>query len=250
MNVFITGGTTGIGFSLACLYLKKGHRVGITGRNLSKLPSNILSKYSKLETFEVDVLDEEKMIESIQKFSEKSPLDIMIANAGISDWRKPATPDFSVGRKIIETNVIGVLNSFAPATEIFLKEGRGQLVALSSVAAFSGIPGSSFYCASKSAVFRLCESLAIDLKPKNIAVTTICPGFIKTPLTDSNHHKMPFIIEADVAAQKIAKAIENKKVLFLFPWPMAFLITFLNKIPRSLYRFIMNLPFMNYSKEP
>jgi short-subunit dehydrogenase len=250
MNIFITGGTTGIGYALACYYLDKGHRVGITGRDLNKLPVETTEKYSKLESFEVDVLDEEKMTSSIEKFSSNGSLDIIIANAGISDGRKPSTPDFKQGKKIIETNVVGVLNTFAPAVDIFFKEGKGQLVAISSVAAFSGIPGSSFYCASKSAVFRLCESLTIDLKPKKIAVTTICPGFIKTPLTDKNGHDMPFIIEADVAAAKIANAIEKKKALLLFPWQMAILITFLNKIPRSLYRYIMTLPFMNYSKEP
>lgn len=147
------------------------------------------------------------------------------------------------------TNVQGVLNTVEPAINVFTKQGSGHIVLMSSVAAFMGLPGSSFYCASKAAVYRLGESLTLDLKKENIHVTTLCPGFVDTPLTRKNKHSMPFIISDELAVQKMTKAIAAKKVLYLFPWKMALTVTLLNKIPRWFYRFLMELPFVNYGKK-
>ena len=248
MNVFITGGTSGLGLALAAHYLNARHRVGVCGRDLNKLPNEISSKYKKLEAFEVDVTERKKMSEIITQFAE-SGLDLIIANAGISDGNKHKTPDFERGHKIMATNVQGVLNTVEPAINIFTKQNSGHIVLMSSVAAFMGLPGSSFYCASKAAVFRLGESLTLDLKKENIHVTTLCPGFVDTPLTRKNKHSMPFIISDELAVKKMTKAIEAKKVLYLFPWKMALTVTLLNKIPRPLYRFLMELPFVNYGKK-
>lgn len=249
MNIFITGATTGIGFHLAQSYLEKGHRVGLTGRDLSKLPNGFIEQYSKVRCYEVDVNDEEKMSSIIEEFIAEEGLDMIIANAGISDGRKLSKPDFGRSRHIINTNVMGVLNTFEPAIKHFLEKQAGHLVAISSVAAFIGVPGSSAYCASKAAVLKLCESLTIDLAKYNINVSTICPGFIDTPLTRQNTHSMPFIIPVEKGVQKIERALAKKKALYIFPLPMAMTVTFLNKIPRFLYRFIMSLPFLSYAKE-
>ena len=128
------------------------------------------------------------------------------------------------------------------------KKGKGHLVAISSVAGFMGLPGAASYSASKAAVTTFCESLAIDLKHENIAVTTVAPGFIKTPLTAKNNHSMPFIMPAEKAAGIIAKAIEKKKALCVFPWQMNLLATILSKMPRWLYRFVMNITPLGYGK--
>jgi short-subunit dehydrogenase len=246
MNIFITGATTGIGFELAKSYLETGNRVALTGRDLSKLPEDFSEKYHLAKLYEVDVCDEQKMSEVIEEFSREG-LDVIIANAGISDGQKLDLPDFQRARKIMNTNVLGLINTFEPAMKYFIKHKKGHLVALSSVAAFMGVPGSGPYCGSKAAVQKMCESLTIDLKKYGISVTTICPGFIDTPLTRQNDHGMPFLMSADKAVVKIIKAIHKKKPLFIFPWPMALTVTFLNKIPRFLYRAIMTK--INYAKE-
>jgi len=248
MNVFITGGTSGLGLALAKKYLESGHRVGICGRDLGKLPEGFLASYTTLSAYEADVIDEERMKQVILEFAQTG-LDLVIANAGISDGNKHKLPDFIRGQKIMMTNIQGVLNTTSPAIEVFVKQQSGHIVLMSSVAAFMGLPGSSFYCASKAAVYRLGESFYFDLKKVNVHVTTICPGFVDTPLTRKNKHSMPFIIDDEKAALKMMKAIARKKALFIFPWQMALTVTFLNKIPRYFYRFLMQLPFVKYGEK-
>ena len=248
MNIFITGGTTGIGLALAKLYLKEGHRVGICARNINKFPSEIKNKYKMLSCYEVDVTDRESLFKAVNEFAPEG-VDMMIANAGRSVGAKTKTPQFSVAHEVMDINIKGVLNAFDVALDKMMIKKSGHLVATASVAGFMGLPGAAAYSASKAAVLKLCESYAIDLKRLNINVTAIAPGFVDTPLTKQNNHKMPFLMSADKAAQLIKRAIEKKKVLYVFPFRMKIAITILDKMPRSLYRFLMNLKFFNYSEE-
>ena len=156
-SIFITGGTSGIGLELAKKYLLEGARVGVCGRDTSKIPAELL-ELKKLECFEADVTDTAKMASVIMEFG-KDGLDIIVANAGISLGNKSSVPDFSAGRSIIQINVLGVLNTFEPALNIMLEKKKGHLVAISSVAGFVGLPGASFYSSSKAAVTTLCESM-------------------------------------------------------------------------------------------
>ena len=248
MNIFITGGTTGIGLALAKLYLEEGHRVGICARNLSKFPSEIRNKYKLLQCYEVDVTNREDLYKAITDFA-PIELDMVIANAGRSVGVKSKTPQFSVANEIIDINVKGVLNTFDIALDIMLPRKKGHLVATASVAGFMGLPGAGAYSASKAAVLKLCESYSLDLKRHGINVSAIAPGFIDTPLTQKNNHKMPFLMSADKAARLIKRALEKKKVLYVFPFRMKIVVSILDKMPRSLYRMLMNLKFLNYSEE-
>lgn len=248
MNIFITGGTTGIGLALAKLYLEEGHRVGICARNLEKFPTEIRNKYKLLKCYEVDVVNREELRSAIMDFSQ-GDLDIIIANAGRSVGAKSKTPQFSVANTIIDINVKGVLNTFEIALELMLPKKKGHLVATASVAGFVGLPGAGAYSASKAAVLKLCESYSIDLKRTGISVTAIAPGFIDTPLTQQNNHKMPFLMSAEKAARLIKRAIEKKKPLYIFPFRMKLVMTILDKMPRSLYRALMSLKMFNYSSD-
>lgn len=248
MNIFITGGTTGIGLALAKLYLEEGHRVGICARNLSKFPVEIRNKYKLLACYEVDVTNREDLYKAIRDFSPQE-LDLVIANAGRSVGAKTKTPQFSIANEVIDINVKGVLNTFDVALEIMLPRKKGHLVATASVAGFMGLPGAGAYSASKAAVLKLCESYSLDLKKFGINVSAIAPGFIDTPLTQKNNHKMPFLMSAEKAAKLIKRAIEKKKVLYVFPFRMKFVVTVLDKMPRSWYRFIMGIKLFNYSSE-
>ncbi len=248
MNIFITGGTTGIGLALAKLYLEEGHRVGICARNLSKFPVEIRNKYKLLSCYEVDVTNREELHKAITNFAPVE-LDMVIANAGRSVGVKSKTPQFSVANEIIDINVKGVLNTFDIALEIMLPRKKGHLVATASVAGFMGLPGAGAYSASKAAVLKLCESYSLDLRRHGINVSAIAPGFIDTPLTQKNNHKMPFLMSAEKAAKLIKRALEKKKVLYVFPFRMKIVVSILDKMPRSLYRMLMNLKFLNYSEE-
>ena len=248
LNIFITGGTSGIGLELAKLYVASGNRVGICGRDISKTPPELLEKYNHLlKAYECSVTDRKILMDAVADFSEGS-LDVMIANAGISVGKKTKRPDFNVSRHIFETNALGVLHTFEAALSIMLAQGKGHLVGISSVAALVGLPGASAYSASKACVLRLCESYTLDLKDQGIAVSCICPGFIETPLTRKNDHSMPFLLSAEEGARRIKKAIDKQKVLYVFPWQMKIIMTLLEKMPRFLYRFLMRSPLLNYSK--
>lgn len=248
MNIFITGSTTGIGLELARLYLKEGHRVAISGRDLAKLPVDFKGQFPNASFYELDVLDKEKLALAIKDFS-GGQLDLVIANAGISMGVKSRLPQFDRWREVINTNIHGVINTFEPAVELMSQKHAGHLVALSSVAGFMGLPGAGAYSGSKAAVKTFCESLAIDLKREGIAVSIICPGFIDTPLTRKNHHPMPWLMSAEEGALRIKKAIEQKKGLYLFPWPMMLVTQILSRLPRSFYRYLMTVKIFNFSKD-
>ena len=248
MNIFITGGTTGIGLALAKLYLEQGHRVGICARHLDKFPSEIKNKYKQLKCYEVDVVNREELHAAILDFA-NGELDMVIANAGRSVGAKSKTPQFSVANDIIDINVKGVLNTFECALSLMLPKKKGHLVATASVAGFMGLPGAGAYSASKAAVLKLCESYSLDLKRSGITVSAIAPGFIDTPLTQKNNHKMPFLMSSEKAAKLIKRALEKKKVLYVFPFRMKLVVGILEKMPRSWYRFLMGLKMFNYSSE-
>ena len=246
MNIFITGGTTGIGLALAKLYLEEGHHVGICARSLEKFPVEIKNKYKLLKCYQVNVVNREELRAAIIDFA-AGDLDLVIANAGRSVGAKSKTPQFSIANDIIDINVKGVLNTFEIALELMMPKKKGHLVATASVAGFIGLPGAGAYSASKAAVLKLCESYAIDLKKFGISVTALAPGFVDTPLTQKNNHKMPFIMNAEKAARLIKRAIEKKKVLFVFPFRMKIIVMLLDKMPRCWYRFLMGIKMFNYS---
>jgi short-subunit dehydrogenase len=248
VNIFITGGTTGIGLALAKLYLEEGHRVGICARNMSKFPVEIRNKYKLLACYEVDVTNREELYKAIHDFSPLE-LDLVIANAGRSVGIKSKTPQFSIANEIIDINVKGVLNTFDIALEIMLPRKKGHLVATASVAGFVGLPGAGAYSASKAAVLKLCESYSLDLKKFGISVSAIAPGFVDTPLTQKNNHKMPFLMSSEKAAKLIRRAIDKKKVLYIFPFRMKIVVSILDKMPRSWYRALMGIKLLNYSSE-
>jgi short-subunit dehydrogenase len=248
LNIFITGGTTGIGLSLAKLYLEEGHRVGVCGRHIDKFPSEIKNKYKLLKCYEVNVVNREELRAAMGDFAD-GQLDIVIANAGRSVGAKSKTPQFSVANDIVDINVKGVLNAFEFALELMVPQKKGHLVATASVAGFMGLPGAGAYSASKAAVLKLCESYSIDFKRLGIDVSAIAPGFIDTPLTQQNNHKMPFLMSSDKAAKLIKKAINKKKVLYVFPFRMKIIVTLLDKMPRSWYRALMGLKMFNYSSD-
>lgn len=243
LKVFITGGTTGIGLSLAKVYLDNGATVGICGRDLSKLDYS----HVNLKSYQIDVQEREQLINCVAEFAE-GKLDIFIANAGRSIANKDAIPDFLLAHSVMNINVGGVLNSFEAALNIMRPQGSGQIVAIASVAGMIGLPGGAAYSASKAAVLNLCESYAIDLARENIVVTAIAPGFIDTPLTQKNTHGMPWIMSSEKAALKMYNAISKKRTLYIFPLQMLLLMGILSRIPRSWYSFIMQLPFMQYRK--
>ncbi len=247
MNVFITGGTSGIGLALANHYLAHGHTVGVCS---FESPEEAKSKInSSLKYYQANVTDTQRMKFIIDEFSRVAgSLDLVYANAGIS-MEKKKIPDFERGRLVFSVNLVGVLNTLEPAIEIMKKQGHGHIVGIGSISGLNGLPGMSIYGASKAAIINMFESFSVDLPQYGINSTVLVPGFIHTPLTQGNKHKMPFLLTVDKAVEKITSAVNKKKKRYIFPLPLKIVAFILRTMPRWMYRLIMKFDLLGLAKE-
>ena len=234
--IMITGASSGIGRGVAVELARRGARLGLVARRIDMLNEIVAEIGSGRSTVDgegtaraiaiaADVQDEASMKAAAQRLeSELGAIDVLIANAGIGTTRDASELTGNDVARVINVNVIGVANSVAAVVPAMVKRGSGQLVAISSLAAYRGLPKSAAYCASKAAVSAFFESLRLDLEPKGIAVTIIHPGFIKTPLTAGRDAQMPFLMELPEAVNKIITAIEKRKKSYAFPWQLATIV--------------------------
>jgi len=162
--------------------------------------------------------------------------DVVIANAGVSRGAlTEMAADLPVFRATFETNVLGLVHTFHPFLAAMRERGHGTLVGVASVAGFRGLRGSGAYSASKAAAITYLESLRVEQAGTGVAVVTICPGYIATPMTAENRYRMPFLIGADKAARLIARAVERRRRFYVLPWQMAVVGRVLRLLPRPLY---------------
>jgi short-subunit dehydrogenase len=226
--VMITGASSGIGRGLAVEIAGRGANVGLVARRaevIGEVVREIEAAGSKAVALPADVQSEDSIRAAAEKLrANLGPIDVLIANAGIGPTRDAA--DFSAEEvsDVINVNVIGASNSVAAVIPEMVARGSGQLVAISSLAAYRGLPRSAAYCASKAAVSAFFESLRLDLEPRGIDVTIIHPGFIKTPLTAGRESQMPFLMELDDAVGKIVRAIGKRRKSYSFPWQLATIV--------------------------
>ena len=188
-------------------------------------------------TYAGDVRDAAALGRAAADFSGRFGVpDVVIGNAGVSRGALTETAaDLPVFRAVFETNVLGLVHTFHPFLAAMRDRGRGTLVGIASVAGFRGLPGSGAYSGSKAAAITYLESLRVELAGSGVAVVTICPGYIATPMTAENRYRMPFLIGADKAARLIARAIERRQRFYVLPWQMAVVGRVLRLLPRPLY---------------
>ena len=238
MNVFITGASSGLGEALARHYASLGATLGLFARRaevLARLAGDLGA--SAVEVYAGDVRDAEALRSAANDFIARHGVpDIVIANAGISRGTLTEyAEDLAVFRAVLDTNVIGMVNTFHPFIAPMRARGSGVLCGVASVAGFRGLPGSGAYSASKAAAITYLEALRIELATAGIAVVTICPGYVATPMTARNPYRMPFIMRPDAAARRIAQAIARRRRFYVMPWPMAWAGRLLRMAPRTLY---------------
>jgi len=229
VRVVITGASSGIGEALARHYAAQGAVLGLVSRR----PVEV----TKGTSYPVDVTDEAAMARVARDFIDRYGVpDLVIANAGISSGTSGAdSGDVAKLRKVLEVNVAGLaatLAAFAPAMR---EAGRGTLAGIASVAGFRGLAGNGAYCASKSAAITWLESLRTEMYGSGVSVVCVCPGYIDTPMTRVNRFPMPFLISADDAARRIARAIEARRRLAVIPWQMALVSLLLRAMPGWLF---------------
>jgi short-subunit dehydrogenase len=238
-TVFLTGASSGIGEGLAIELAKRGATLGLLARRkelLNDIAQRCAEAGGTASVFAADVTDAEAVRKAAADFrAEFGHIDIMIANAGVGGSADAREMDVDVVTNIIKINLIGTVNTVAAVLPQMIERDSGQLVAISSLAGYRGLPKSAAYCASKAGVTNFFESLRLDLKKTNVDVTIIHPGFIKTPLTEGRLSRMPFLMELDDGVNRILKIIEQKKQSAAFPFPLSTLVRASNFFPIWLY---------------
>lgn len=241
--VFITGASSGIGSEIARQLAKKGTTLGLLARRpemLDALASEIEQNGGTARVFAADVTDELAVRQAAQSLRDEfGKIDVLIANAGIGGGAVHAKNLNSANfAQVVNVNLLGAVHAVAAVLPAMVARDSGHLVAISSLAAYRGLPKSASYCASKAAMTALFESLRVDLRGTRVAVTTIHPGFIKTPLTSGRAAKMPFLMELDAGAAKIIRIIEQKKRIAAFPFPLSTFVRAGQLFPTAIYDFI------------
>ncbi len=237
--VFITGASSGIGRALAIELGRRGAALGLLARRgavLREIVSEVEAAGGRALALPADVRDAEAVASAAARLREAfGHIDLLVANAGVGattaakDLKPEAVAD------VININVIGAVNSATAVLPAMVERGLGQLVVISSLAAYRGLPKSAAYCASKAAVSAFFESLRVDLRGTNVDVTIIHPGFIKTPLTEGRQADMPYLMELDDAVEKILRAIEARRKSYAFPWQLASIVRAAMIMPIPLY---------------
>jgi hypothetical protein len=245
MNVFITGASSGIGAALAQVYAAQGATLGLVARRAAELTAQAAALPGNHHTYAVDVTDKDALIAAARAFEAATGgADIVIANAGISvGVLTEYYEDLDALAQTFATNVFAMAATFHPFIAPMRARGRGQLVGIGSVAGIRGLPGSEAYCASKAAVISYLESLRVELARDGIRVQTICPGFVRTPLTAKNPYPMPFVIDADDFARRAVAAIARGTSYAVVPWQAALIAKILRLLPNWLFdRLTANRP--------
>lgn len=245
LKVLITGASSGIGEALAYEYAKQGAILGLVARReeeLQKLARAIQPQVDKqVAIYVADVRDSKALEVAAQDFINQFGVpDIVIASAGVSmGTLTQHAEDTDNFKAVMDINVVGLVNTFQPFIADMIKQRHGQLVGFASVAGIRGLPGAGAYSASKAAAISYLESLRVELQSYGIAVTTIVPGYIRTPMTDINPYKMPFLMEVDLAAAKFANAIAAKRRFTVIPWQMGLIARAMHFIPPFLWDLMM-----------
>ena len=232
--VLITGASSGIGEALARGYAEPGRFLALSGRNEKRLQAVAEACRgfgAEVAAETVDVANRDVTARWIQAMDARHPLDLVIANAGISAGTGGKGESENQVRDIFAVNLAGVLNTVWPALGPMRKRRRGQIAVISSIAAFRGLPGTPAYSASKAAVKAYGEALRGWLAPEGIRVSVVCPGFVRTRMTDKNPYPMPFIMDPAKAARIIRRGLERNRARIAFPWPMYVMAWLLGALP-------------------
>lgn len=236
-GIVITGGSSGIGQSLAELYAAPGILLALTGRDESRLQAvadACRARGAVVEARSIAVTDRAAMRAFIDEIAGRSRLDLVVANAGISGGFRTWDQFDDYVRDIMAVNVDGVLNTVNPAIPSMVRQGSGQIAIVASIAGLLAMPGAIPYSASKHFARAYAEELRGRLAREGIRVSAICPGFVTTRMTARNKFPMPFLMDADRAARIIRDGLIANRGRIAFPWPMLAMVRLLGLLPYPL----------------
>lgn len=243
--VFVTGASSGLGAAIAVAYARRhpAVRIGLLGRResaLAKVADSVAQASggrASVLALAADVTDRRALADAAARFmAQAGTPDVVVANAGISAGTITGEPaDAEVFRRIVETNLIALPDTFAPFVAPMRARGSGALVGIASVAGIRGLPGAGAYSASKAAAISYMESLRVELRGSGLRAVTIAPGYIRTPMTERNHYPMPFLTDADAFARRALDAIARGDSYVVIPWPMHAVALGLRVLPNWLF---------------
>lgn len=238
--IFLTGASSGIGEALALAMAQRGATLGLLARRhdlLADLKVKCEQVGGRARHFAVDVTDAAAISAAAQSLRDEfGKIDVLIANAGIGgNDAETRNLNAEAVKKVIDINLIGAVNAVSAVLPSMLEQKNGQLVAVSSLAGFRGLPKSAAYSASKAGMTAFFESVRLDVQNEGVSVTIIQPGFIKTPLTSGRENKMPFLMELEDSIPLFLDAIERRKKFAAFPWQLATFVRAGRIFPAWLY---------------
>lgn len=241
MKVLVTGASSGLGAALARHYAARGAEVALAGRNRDRLAvqADLIAAAGGRPgpMLQFDVGNPGAAREALQAYLRDHGVpDLVIANAGVSVGTLGDDPDsIAVLSRVLATNVTGLAATLTPFAAPMRARGNGTLCGIASVAGVRGLPGSGAYSSSKAAAITWMESLRVEMHGSGVRVVTACPGYIDTPMTRVNGYRMPFLLDADEGARRIARGIDAGRARFTVPWQMAIAARALALLPAPLY---------------
>lgn len=236
MRVFLTGASSGIGAALARHYAAAGATLGLAARRQRRLSDLAAALPGAHTCYPLDVADAAALQAAAADFMAQGCPDIVIANAGVSVGTLAAEAgDLPAFRRVLETNVMGMAQTFQPFIAAMTARGGGRLVGIASVAGIRGLPGAGAYSASKAATIAYLEALRGELRGSGVRVVTLVPGYIATPMTAVNRYPMPFLLAADEAARRFARAIERGASYSVIPWQMGVVAKLMRLLPNPWF---------------
>jgi len=239
-KIWITGASSGIGKALAEKFSSEGYKVAVSARRKEILEE--MASKENITSFPLDVTNDQEVQNVFNKIkNEFNNIDICIFCSAVYNRKTEKEIDIEQIKKTVDVNFLGTVNCVKAVENYFKTKGSGQISIVSSVASYRGLPNSSGYGPSKAALTNFAESIYFDFKKYNVKIRLISPGFIKTPMTDTNEFPMPFIKPVEFAAEKIYSGLLNSSSFEIhFPKELTLFLKFLRILPYRLYLYLVD----------
>ena len=238
--LWVTGASSGIGAAVAKKFAKEGWIVAVSARRIELLDE--LAKHDNIFSYPLDVTDATKLKEVFYTIvNDLGSVDLCIFSSGTYERKSEKEIDVNNIKNVIEVNFLGVINSVAAVESYFKNKKKGHLAIVSSPVGYRGLPKSSGYTPSKAALNNFTQGIYFDFSKFDVKVSLICPGFIKTALTDKNEFKMPFLKSPEYAADKIFDGLIKKKSFeIIFPFQIAIIYKIFQILPNKIYNYLIS----------
>ena len=244
-SILISGASSGIGAALAQHYAAAGVRLVLGGRDtvrLTAVAAACRAAGAEVSLTAIDVTDASATREWVVSSDEQRPLDLVLANAGISGETGPLGADTALAARIYAVNVLGVLHTVEPLLPRLIARGSGQIGIMASIAGFRGLPRGPAYSGSKAALIVHGEAWRVALVGTGVGVSVICPGYVRTPLTARHRFKLPFLLEPQAAARTIATGLAANRARIIFPWQIRIAAWMFHVLPEPWTRRLVQPP--------